>query len=1430
MYFYLSAIIRLYIKSWRVLMKNKSKLLTGFAAASMVITQAGQLNVFAKGAAMDSTDNHLVSENTNAKKTKKELLEEQLLDASKKAEAAKMVESDARSKYENYKTSTYDVLNANQLSKKNDYDLVSLTTQNEILKALEQQISDLEQNQKELTLANDKKKEFSSKLDDASKKLLEAQSSLDKAQKEYDALLNGSNEEALSKDVEAKKLALEKAQKDLADAKKTVDDLNAQKASVVSSIVDATKSYENAKAAYEKAQSVTLQAQKDLDSATSNYNEKKAIYDSASDPAIKAQYEADIKNAENELVTAQTNLQVALENQTAKANAVTSAEKSLSDVNQEILNLDGQITEKQKALDVLNQTINDAETALNEAKAQLETAKANQEAKEKELETAKTNLEKAKQDVATQQSKVNEAQDAVIAQEKVVTQLRTDKEQAQAKIEQGSKGFFEAYGYTDALKILEEQSTANGGSTNIGAENDATSLENFKRALSMVRYGNNLRTTDTNFTGREELKVNPTLFAISQVQINATANGKTFDHSGLYNVGENIAASQRPKDDKGLYTNWYDSEKQVYDYITAKGWTIADVRNDETKLNEVMEAVGHSNIQIGHYLNLTGLNSDATGTAYIYSKTPAPDGYRCNAGQVFAYVSRSSYITEVNTMTIDEFEAQFNEYYNKLMNADSILKDGESKLEALKAELENQRQVLGTKTAAQTNAQTNVETVQTQVTQAENATARAKANVATKQAAFDKLCDDDTAFNMANEIVGLKTQKAQLETVDRVNAQKALENAQQEKKGADQNVENKKGIVNDAQATLKKRKDVLDEANKGVELAQSNLEVAKKNLDEKTNVLTSAKSDESSKKGLYDSSKSSLVRLNVKLSELNKDLEAAKNSVSTKENALSNAQKAYDSAIQKQSSVNTLKQDIVSKKSVIDSYQKDIQLFKEAVSKLDVSIKQLKNEEVTIETRIVEIQKVMDAYDKLCANPNGVVDVGSSDDVIINGLYVKLNSMKEAYNAYLKAVDEFNKADAINNQNKKELDVATENYDKAKAELKKAQDELDAYLKVTGTPGWHKLDNDWYFVDSNGNFVTNKWQGNYYLESDGKMATNKWIDNFYVGSDGLWIENKWIQSGNQWWYRHGDGTCTTNDFETISGQTYYFDGNGYMVTGWQKINGQDYYFNASGIMAMNTWVGAYYLGEDGTMLTNQFTVDGYYVGASGAYLTNTWFKHDGKDYYVNGAGKVVKNAWQGAYYLGEDGAMLKNQFTPDGYYVGETGAYLTNQKINVSGKDYYLNAYGTLAKNQWAGDYYVDSNNNPFKETWAGSYYLGSDGKYVKNQFTPDGYYCGADGIYVTNRWIKVDGKDYFMNASGKMAKDTWQGSYYLGSDGAMVTSSWVDNNQYYVNENGLYVAGKWVQYGSRWCYYAGNVYAKDITLNIGGIAYTFDSEGYMVE
>ena len=1365
------------------IMKNKAKLLTTLTAASMMLTTAGQMNVFAKGSAVTPDELNKVPGNTNT--SKRDLLEENLVKANKKVDETKKAQEEAQKKYDDYRTSTYDVLNSNKNSKWNTYNSLSIETQNAIVNALEKQIAQLEANQKELNNANETKKALASRLDEATKGLLEAQTKLKKAQSEYDALLKGSDEEALSKDVEAKKQALENAQKDFDAAKEAVNNLNTQKLEAENRITAATQSVNEAKVAYENAQSVTLKAQKEVDAATSNYNEKKAIYESATDPALKAQYEADIEKAEKDLVAAQNDLKSATDDQASKADALSRAQKNVDAVNTNIQLIETQIASKQKELEDLSKNVDDAKAELNSAKQQLEQAQQDKDNKDTALSDAKKALETAKEEVRAQQTKVDDAQAAVTAQQKLLDQLRTDASQAQAKIALGSKGFFEAYGYTAALKILEEQSTANGGSTNIGATNDATSLENFKRALSMVRYGNTLRTTDTNVTGLNDLKVNPTLFAISQVQINATANGNSFGHSQLYYVGENIAAASYKQDDKGLYNGWYTEEKAVYDYITAKGWTEDDLYNDANKYKEVQEALGQRLPQVGHYRNIINKGYAATGTAYIYSSTASPDGWKCNAGQVFDFLY-SSFTKAEDVMTIDEFEAQFNEYYNKLMNADTLLQENQSKLENLKAELKSQKALLASKQATQSSAQTNVQTATDQVISAQNAVTAAQSKVDTKQARLDQLMSDSTVSSLLNEINSLKASKKNAETNDLVNAQRVLSAAQKEKMIADQNVENKKGIVNDAQATLKKRKDILDEANKGVELAQSNFEVAKKNLDEKTNVLTSAKSDESSKKGLYDSSKNSLDRLNVKLSELNKDLEAAKNSVISKEESLKSAQSAYDGVVQTQNEVKDLKLVVLNTQSLIDECKEDIQALNDSMDDVDAQIKKLTSQKVAMESRKAGIEKVKSAYDKLSANPSGAVDVLESEDEIVLGLYSRVKSMKSAYDAYVDAVNEFNNADIVNAQNKEALDVATKNYEDAKIELKKAQDELDAYLKVTGTPGWHQLDGDWYYVDENGNLVTDKWQGNYYLESDGKMATNKWIDNFYVGSDGQWIENKWIQSGNQWWYRHGDGTCTTNDFETIAGQRYYFDEKGYMVTGWQKINGQDYYFNASGVMAMNTWVGAYYLDADGTMLTNSFTPDGCYVGYNGSYLRNQWFGVHDKEYYFGANGVMYKNAWSGAYYLGADGAMLTNAFTEDGYYVGESGAYLTNQKITVSGKDYYLNAAGTLAKNQWAGEYYVDSNNNPFKGTWAGAYYLGSDGKYVKNEFTPDGYYCGADGTYLTNAWFKHDGKDYYVNGSGLVVKNAWVGNYYLQADGSMATNTWIGNS--YVGSDGAWI------------------------------------------
>ena len=248
--------------------------------------------------------------------------------------------------------------------------------------------------------------------------------------------------------------------------------------------------------------------------------------------------------------------------------------------------------------------------------------------------------------------------------------------------------------------------------------------------------------------------------------------------------------------------------------------------------------------------------------------------------------------------------------------------------------------------------------------------------------------------------------------------------------------------------------------------------------------------------------------------------------------------------------------------------------------------------------------------------------------------------------------------------------------------------------------GWQKIKDNYYFFNTSGAMVTNAWIGNYYLGSDGIMLTNTFTpDGYYVDANGVWSTSKWIQSGNRWWYRHYDGTCTTNDFEVIENQTYYFDTSGYMVTGWQKINDKFYYFNASGAMVKNTWVGNYYLGSDGIMLTNTFTPDGYYVDANGVWSTSKWIQSG--------------NRW---WYRHYDGTYTTNDFEVIGnqtYYFDSNGYMLTGWQ-KIKGNYYFFNTSGAMVTNAWVGNYY-----------------LGSDGIMLTNTTTPDGHHVGADGAWM---------------------------------------------------------------------------------------------------
>ena len=199
--------------------------------------------------------------------------------------------------------------------------------------------------------------------------------------------------------------------------------------------------------------------------------------------------------------------------------------------------------------------------------------------------------------------------------------------------------------------------------------------------------------------------------------------------------------------------------------------------------------------------------------------------------------------------------------------------------------------------------------------------------------------------------------------------------------------------------------------------------------------------------------------------------------------------------------------------------------------------------------------------------------------------------------------------------------------------------------------GWVQSGSSWYFYNNQGNAVRNAWQGNYWLGADGKMVTDAWVDNgrYYVGSNGAWVK----------------GAQKPTEVKK---------------QGWVKEGGTWYYYKQC-IMVRNAWVGNYWLGSDGKMVTSAWVDnDRYYVGSNGAWNKDKkkedsvptgkhtgWVKSGSTWYYFNEQGQMVKNAWAGNYWLESDGKMATNKWVDNNrYYVGSNGAWVQNPANNTN--------------------------------------------------------------------------------------------------------------------------------------------------------------------
>ena len=97
----------------------------------------------------------------------------------------------------------------------------------------------------------------------------------------------------------------------------------------------------------------------------------------------------------------------------------------------------------------------------------------------------------------------------------------------------------------------------------------------------------------------------------------------------------------------------------------------------------------------------------------------------------------------------------------------------------------------------------------------------------------------------------------------------------------------------------------------------------------------------------------------------------------------------------------------------------------------------------------------------------------------------------------------------------------------------------------------------------------------------------------------------WIQSNGRWWFKHNDGSYTSNGWEQINGVWYHFDNSGWMQTGWLKDSGNWYYLQDSGAMKTG-WMKVsgkwYYAYSSGALAINTTTPDGYRVNANGEWI------------------------------------------------------------------------------------------------------------------------------------------------------------------------------------------------------------------------------------
>ena len=357
--------------------------------------------------------------------------------------------------------------------------------------------------------------------------------------------------------------------------------------------------------------------------------------------------------------------------------------------------------------------------------------------------------------------------------------------------------------------------------------------------------------------------------------------------------------------------------------------------------------------------------------------------------------------------------------------------------------------------------------------------------------------------------------------------------------------------------------------------------------------------------------------------------------------------------------------------------------------------------------------------------------------------------------------------------------------------------------------------------------LSNDATGRYYQVTDNGIFLPKPLTD-QGGKTGFYYDGKGMA------YFDNSGFQAKNAFIKYAGNYYYFDKEGYMLTGRQDVDGKTYFFLPNGIQLRDSIYQQdgkyYYFGSFGEQYK-----DGYFVfdvPKEGTSETEAKFR------YFSPTGEMaigLTYAGGGLQYFDENGFQAKGTkyVTPDGklyFFDKNSGNAYTNRWAEIDGIWYEFNDQGYAQAKK--GEFYTTDGS-----TW---FYRDATGKNVTGALSLDGheYYFRANGAQVKGEFVTENGKiSYYTVDNGYKVKDKFfevNGKWYhADKDGNLATGrQTIDHLNYYFNADGSQVKSDFftLDGGKTWYYAKDNGEIVTGAYSVGGKNYYFKEDGSQVK